>query len=115
MNTLIALGVGAAYGYSTVVTLAPSFFPQPGGGMPGVYFEAAAVIITLLLMGRLLEARAKKKTGDALAALVALQPKMATRVQERTPPNGALEETSIRIEDLKIGDLILVNRVNALH
>ena len=108
MNTLIALGVGTAYIYSTVVTIAPSFFQQPGGGMPGVYFEAAAVIVTLLLMGRLLEARAKKKTGDALTALVALQPKEATRLIASSAPKAPYKEESIPIEELAIGDLILV-------
>jgi len=108
MNTLIALGVGTAYVYSTVVTIAPSFFQQPGGGMPGVYFEAAAVIVTLLLMGRLLEARAKKKTGDALTALIALQPKEATRLIASSTPKAPYKEESIPIEKLSIGDLILV-------
>ena len=108
MNTLISLGVGTAYVYSTLVTIAPSFFSTPEGSMPGVYFEAAAVIVTLLLMGRLLEARAKKKTGDALTALVALQPKKATRLQEGAGEPGTFEEVLTPIESLKMGDLILV-------
>ena len=108
MNTLISLGVGAAYVYSTIVTVAPSFFTPPGGGMPGVYFEAAAVIVTLLLMGRLLEARAKKKTGDALSALIALQPNTATRIQESSTLDGTYQEISTPIESLHIGDLVLV-------
>ncbi|MBX2818212.1 MAG: heavy metal translocating P-type ATPase [Rhodothermaceae bacterium] len=108
MNTLIALGVGTAYVYSTAVTIVPSYFQQPGGGMPGVYFEAAAVIITLLLMGRLLEARAKKKTGDALTALIALQPKKATRLVASSTPKAPFKEEATPIEALSIGDLILV-------
>ena len=107
MNTLIALGVGAAYTYSTVVTFAPSFFTPPGGGMPGVYFEAAAVIVTLLLMGRLLEARAKKKTGDALSALIALQPNIANRIQQSST-SAPLKEIPTPIEALHVGDFILV-------
>ena len=107
MNTLIALGVGTAYAYSTVVTLAPAFFSPPGGGMPAVYFEAAAVIITLLLMGRLLEARAKKKTGDALTALVDLQPQTALLLRKEGDSDGIVEEV-IPIARLQVGDYVLV-------
>lgn len=74
MNTLVALGVGAAYGYSTSAILYPAFFTQSGNTMPDVYFEAAALIVTLILLGRLLEERAKGKTGSAVRSLLNLQP-----------------------------------------
>ncbi len=74
MNSLIALGVGAAYAYSTATTFWPAQFMAETGRHPDVYFEAAAVIITLVLLGRLLEARAKQKTNASLAQLLALQP-----------------------------------------
>ena len=108
MNSLIALGVGAAYVYSTVVTLWPGFFISPEGTMPGVYFEAAAVIITLVLLGRLLEARAKKQTGTALSALVSLQPRRATRLVIEHPNDSPPREISTLVDALTIGDLIRV-------
>lgn len=101
MNTLVALGVGSAYIYSTAVTFFPRFFVEATGQMPAVYFEAAAVIVTLILMGRLLEARAKKKTSEAIEKLVALQPPTARRLR-----NGIEEE--IAVEQIKSGDRILV-------
>ncbi len=113
MNTLIALGVGAAYLYSTAATVAPSLFQSPNGAMPAVYFEAAAVIITLVLLGRLLEARAKKKTGTALEKLASLQPNRATLLRPATPDeagsdNRPVQEVSTPIEQLRIGDRVLV-------
>lgn len=101
MNTLVALGVGSAYVYSTAVTFFPRFFAETTGRMPAVYFEAAAVIVTLILMGRLLEARAKKKTSEAIEKLVALQPETARRLRD-----GIEEE--IAIEVIKSGDQIVV-------
>ena len=80
MNTLVALGVASAYFYSTGSTFFPSWFQSPGSDMPEVYFEAAALIVTLILFGRLLEERAKGKTGQAIAALMALKPTTVTQV-----------------------------------
>nr|WP_275426703.1 heavy metal translocating P-type ATPase [Elioraea rosea] len=74
MNSLVAVGTIAAYGYSTVATFAPSVLPA---GTVAVYFEAAAVIVTLILLGRFLEARAKGRTSEAITRLVALQPRTA--------------------------------------
>ncbi|MDZ4698219.1 MAG: heavy metal translocating P-type ATPase [Rhodothermales bacterium] len=77
MNTLVALGVGSAYGYSMAATLAPGWFEAAFGRAPDVYFEAAAVIVTLILLGRLLEARAKQRTSEAIEKLIDLQPAIA--------------------------------------
>lgn len=75
MNSLVALGTGAAYGYSVIATFAPTILPE---GTRYVYYEAATVIVVLILLGRFLEARAKGRTGAAIARLVGLQPKTAT-------------------------------------
>ncbi|AHD10981.1 heavy metal translocating P-type ATPase [Phaeobacter gallaeciensis] len=85
MNALVAIGTTAAYGYSVVATFAPRLLPV---GTVNVYYEAAAVIVTLILLGRWLEARAKGRTGAAIRALVGLQPKVAlvvtgTKAEER--------------------------------
>ncbi|NQV73154.1 cadmium-translocating P-type ATPase [bacterium] len=80
MNTLVALGVASAYTYSTGSTFFPTWFQSPGSDMPEVYFEAAALIVTLILFGRLLEERAKGKTGQAIASLMALKPTTVTQV-----------------------------------
>ena len=104
MNTLVALGTGAAYGYSLMATAAPGLVAAHAGGhenMPPVYFEAAAVIIALLLVGRLLEARAKAGTGDAIRSLMQLQPQTARVIR-------ADREVDIPLEAVVIGDLILV-------
>ena len=86
MFTLIGLGVGVAYGYSLVGTLAPQLFPtvaaDDGRHVP-VYFEAAAVITTLVLLGQVLELRARAATGKAIRALLGLAPKTARRVMRR--------------------------------
>src|SRR5690606_22720532 len=85
MFTLIALGVVAAYVYSTVAVLAPELFPaafRGEGGEVGVYFEAAAVIVTLVLLGQVLELKARDRTGAAIRALLGLAPKTARRVNE---------------------------------
>jgi P-type Cu+ transporter len=84
MFSLIALGTGAAYLYSVVATLAPSIFPAGFRGMNGsvaVYFEAAAVITVLVLLGQVLELRARDQTGGAIRALLQLAPKTARRVR----------------------------------
>ncbi|MBB6050808.1 heavy metal translocating P-type ATPase [Armatimonas rosea] len=105
MNSLVALGSGAAFGYSVLATLFPAAF-QPSGhahhaAMPAVYFEAAAAIITFLLLGRLLEARAKGKTGEAIKKLLGLQPKTARVLREGN-------ELEIPIEAVAKGELVLV-------
>ncbi len=84
MFTLIGLGVGVAYGFSVVATLAPGWFPEAfrgHGGRVDVYFEPAAVIVTLVLVGQVLELRARAATGSALRALLRLQPVFARRVE----------------------------------
>ena len=98
MNSLVALGAGAAWAYSTLVTFVPGFVPQ---GTGYVYFEAAAVIVTLILVGRWLEALAKGRTGEAIQRLVREQAKTA-RVQR----DGKAVE--LPIEQVVAGDIILV-------
>ncbi|WP_051108303.1 heavy metal translocating P-type ATPase [Rhizobium giardinii] len=101
MWTLIMLGVGAAYLYSVVATLLPSLFPMEFGGHHGevaVYFEAAAVIVTLVFVGQILELRARERTGDAIRALMNLAPKTARRIQ----PDGT--EQDAPLENILAGD-----------
>ena len=89
MFTLIALGVGVAYLYSVVATVAPGIFPpqfRGHEGEVGVYFEAAAVIVTLVLLGQLLELRARERTGGAIRALLDLAPKTARLEDGRDVP-----------------------------
>lgn len=97
MFTLIALGVGAAFGFSAVVMLAPGLFPaslaDAHGRLP-IYFEAAAVIIVLVLLGQVLELRARAGTGQALAELMGLQAKSARRVTEAGDVEVALVEVT---------------------
>ena len=100
MNTLIALGTSAAYLYSLVATVAPSLFAEPGE-LPDVYFDTAAVIIALILLGRLLEARAKAGTTAAIKKLIGLQAKTATVVRD-----GAAVE--VPIAEVREGDLVIV-------
>ena len=100
MNTLIVVGTFAAYAYSLAVTVAPRFFATKGVNS-GVYFETAAVIVTLILMGRLLEARAKRGTGTAIAKLIGLQPKTA-----RVVTNG--QEADAPLGEVHVGDRLLV-------
>ena len=100
MNTLIAVGTGSALLYSTVATLAPAIFDA--AGLPAdVYFEAVAAIIALVLLGRLLEARAKGRTGEALRSLAALGAKTARIVEE-----GA--ERELAIGEVRPGDIVRV-------
>jgi Cu+-exporting ATPase len=105
MFTLISIGVGAAYAYSVVAVLAPAVFPHSmramGGEVP-VYFEAAAVITTLVLLGQVLELRARSATGKAIRALLGLAPKTARRVSN----DGA--EQDILIERVVVGDRLRV-------
>jgi len=100
MNTLIAIGTGSAYIYSVVATLYPKLFTY-AGKTPDVYYETSAVIITLILLGRLLEARAKSQTTEAIKKLSSLQPKTATVIKDG-------EETVVSVKDLKVGDIVLV-------
>ncbi|WP_281826883.1 heavy metal translocating P-type ATPase [Jannaschia rubra] len=98
MNSLVALGTFAAWGYSTVALLLPGIFPE---GTRAVYFEAAAVIVTLILLGRWLEARARGRTGAAIARLVGLRPATARVIRD-----GAAVE--VPVADIVTGDLIEV-------
>jgi Cu+-exporting ATPase len=100
MNTLIAMGSSAAYFYSVAGVLFPGFFEQRGLSMP-MYFDSAALIITLILFGRLLEARAKGQTGAAIKALMGLQPKTARVLRDGI-------ETDVVIAAVVAGDLIVV-------
>ena len=104
MWTLIGTGVGAAYGYSVVATLAPDLFPASfhEHGRVGVYFEAAAVIVSLTLVGQLLELRARSKTSAAIKALLGLAPKTARRIEA----DGS--EADIPLEHVHIGDRLRV-------
>lgn len=103
MFTLIALGVGAAYGYSAAAVLFPNLFPETlkHNGMIGLYFEAASVITVLVLLGQLLEAKARTQTGQALKALMGLAAKSAHRITD-----GVEEE--VAVEDIRKGDLLRV-------
>ncbi|MGA9582296.1 MAG: heavy metal translocating P-type ATPase [Allosphingosinicella sp.] len=105
MFTLISLGVGVAYSYSLIATLAPNLFPpsfHTMGGMVPVYFEAAAVITTLVLLGQVLELRARSATGKAIRALLGLAPKTARIVRE----DG--REEDIDLGHVHAGDLLRV-------
>ena len=100
MNTLIGLGTGAAFLYSVVATAVPGVFTR--AGLPAdVYYEAVAAIIALILLGRLLEARAKGRTSEAIRRLAALRPKAAHVVREG-------KEADISVEALVTGDLVIV-------
>jgi Cu+-exporting ATPase len=99
MNTLIAIGTTAAYAYSSAVTAAPGLFA--GAGEHGVYFETAAAIVTLILMGRMLEGRARRRAGAAIEQLIGLQPRTARRVCDD-------EEQDIAISEVRVGDRLLV-------
>ena len=105
MFTLIALGVGVAYVFSVVATIAPGLFPDSfrmHHGQVGVYFEAAAVIVTLVLLGQVMELRARSQTGAAIRALLGLAPKTARRLQ-----NGGAEE-DIPLDQVRVGDRLRV-------
>jgi len=105
MFTLIGLGVGVAYWYSVIAALAPQIFPaslRTMGGLVPVYFEAAAVITTLVLLGQVLELRARSATGRAIKALLGLAPKTARRVDA----DG--NEHDVPLEHVHVGDLLRV-------
>ncbi len=98
MNSLVAIGTGAAWGFSVVATFAPGLLPE---GSAAVYFEAAAVIVTLILLGRWLEARARGRTGAAIARLVGLQPRTA-----RVERDGQVADLSL--DAIMVGDVVHV-------
>ena len=100
MNTLIAVGTSAAYFYSVVAVLFPGLFVARGLE-PHVYFDTAAVIIALILLGRFLEARARGQTSEAIKKLIGLKPKTALVIRDG-------KEMEIPVEDVQVGDLILI-------
>ena len=105
MFTLIALGVAVAYLYSVIAFVGPEIFPPSFRGAHGdvaVYFEAAAVIVTLVLLGQVLELKARSRTGQAIRALLGLAPKTARRVSE----DGS--ETDVDLRHVAVGDLLRV-------
>ncbi|WP_027997587.1 copper-transporting P-type ATPase [Sinorhizobium arboris] len=105
MFTLIAMGTGAAWVYSVIATAAPGLFPatyRSGGGAVAVYFEAAAVITVLVLLGQVLELRAREQTGGAIRALLDLAPKTARRIE------GEGNEVDVPLETVAVGDRLRV-------
>src|SRR6266481_2108916 len=101
MFTLIAVGVGAAYFYSAVAVIAPGIFPQSfrRDGEVDLYFEAAAVITTLVLLGQLIETKARSRTGQAIKALLGLAAKTAHRIRND-------QEEEIPVDAIQKGDLL---------
>ncbi|MGQ7353145.1 heavy metal translocating P-type ATPase, partial [Quadrisphaera oryzae] len=114
MFTLIALGVGVAYAYSLVATVLPGAFPlelRGQDGRPAAYFEPAAVIVALVLVGQVLELRARERTSGAVRALLDLAPPTAVRVSAgsscgSSPSPG--EETEVPLEEVVVGDVLRV-------
>ena len=105
MFTLIALGVGVAYSYSIVATLFPGIFPasfRGDSGEVGVYFEAAAVIVTLILLGQVMELKARSSTNAAIKALLGLAPRTARRI------NSDGSEEDVPLEEIQQGDRLRV-------
>ena len=98
MNALVALGTGAAWSYSVVATFAAGLLPE---GAQNIYFEAAAVIVTLILVGRYLEALAKGRTSEAIRQLMGLQPRTARVVRDDA-------EIEISVDQVRLGDLVQV-------
>ncbi|MBS1825361.1 MAG: cadmium-translocating P-type ATPase [Acidobacteria bacterium] len=108
MFTLIAIGTGTAYGYSLIAALLPDSIPpsmREHGGQPGVYFEAAAVIIMLVLLGQVLELKARERTGSAIRALLGLAPKTARMLMG---DHEGAQEMDVPIENVHKGDLLRV-------
>jgi Cu+-exporting ATPase len=105
MFTLIALGTGAAWIFSVVATVLPSILPpsfSAESGAPPLYFEAAAVIVTLVLLGQVLELRARAQTSGAIRALLRLAPKIAHKIE------AGAAEVDIPLEDVQVGDRLRV-------
>jgi Cu+-exporting ATPase len=100
MNTLIALGTGSAYGFSVVATVVPQLFTRAGLAAD-VYYEAVAVIIALILLGKVLESRAKGRTSDAIRRLMGLQPRTARVLRGGT-------EVDVDVADVEVGDVVVV-------
>jgi Cu+-exporting ATPase len=100
MNTLVAVGAFSAYAYSAAATFFPHFF-MTAGFMPHVYYDGAAMIVTLILVGRLLEAKAKGKTSTAIKKLMNLKPKAAHLVRKD-------EEIEVAVEEVQVDDVLLV-------
>jgi len=100
MNTLVAVGTSAAYLYSVIAVLAPGLFTS-ADIEPNLYFDTSAMIITLILLGRFLEARARGQTSGAIKKLIGLKPKTALVIRDG-------EEREIPVEDVQVGDLVLV-------
>jgi P-type Cu+ transporter len=98
MNSLITLGTVAAFGYSLMVTFVPWLLPE---GLRHVYYEAVGVILTLILLGRLLETKAKAGTGEAIRALIGLQPRTA-----RVERDG--RDLEVGVEDVRVGDIVVI-------
>jgi Cu+-exporting ATPase len=103
MFTLLALGIGSAYVFSVVALLAPGLFPHEmrHGGQTGLYFEAAAIITVLAILGEYLQERARRRTGQAVKALLGLAPKTARRVTDG-------KEEDVPLDRIQIGDLLRV-------
>ncbi len=100
MDTLIGLGTGAAFIFSLVATFAPRAW-----GVTSIYYDTAAVIVTLILLGRFLEAKAKRQTGEAIKKLIGLNAKTARVIREK---GGKLREIDVAIDEVVVGDLIRV-------
>jgi len=143
MFTLIALGTGVAYVYSVVATIAPQIFPasvRMENGRPGVYFEISAIIVTLVLLGQVLELRARRQTSSAIRALLDLSPKTTRRVRadatdeeipleqvhkgdglrvrpgDRVPVDGIVEEGSSAVDESMItGESIPVEKTPGMQ
>jgi Cu+-exporting ATPase len=100
MNTLIAMGTSAAFGYSTIATIAPHLVRGPDGAAP-VYFDSATAIIALILLGRMLESRARGRASEAIRHLIDLQPKQARVIREG-------REQDVALEAVRVGDRVVV-------
>src|SRR4029077_3596099 len=105
MFSLIALGIGSAYIYSVFATFAPSMFPvgfrdRDMEGSVAIYFEAAAVITVLVLLGQILELQAREQTGEAIRALLDLAPKTARRLRHGS------DDEDIPLERVQVGDIL---------
>src|SRR5919206_3544238 len=98
MNTLVVMGTSAAYVYSAVSALAPGLF---AAGRADVYFDTSALIVTLILLGRLLEARARGRTNEAIKKLAGLRAKTASVVRDG-------EELDVPVEEVMVGDVVVV-------
>lgn len=98
MNSLVAIGSLSAWSYSLLATFAPGLLPA---GTVNVYYEAAAVIVTLILLGRVMEAKARSRTSDAIRRLVKLQPQTALRVEDGIPE-------TVELAEIKVGDILMV-------